>query len=252
MPFQVTIRGHRGLFVPEEEAQPPEDYSSMDYNAWDRPDYAGRAFDKYGPVDANAVEQAGRLAAEKADDYAQAYETDAGLKRNRFRREFFNVPDQFDSEGKPVVGSQLVDTYTPEAGNEAWSAYNQRWNPQPVAATTKEARPPNLTTLERNTALWKAQMEAVKLAETEEEADLLKQQADLTKAWLEKQGKFAPPKPPTASQSETVRQTINPRFVVEGTNVPPFLSMTNRTSRVTGPASSTNAMRVGRFLVTPR
>ena len=104
-----------------------------------------------------------------------------------------------------------------------------------VASAPK--RPQQLTALERNTALYNAQLKAAEDADTPEEKAHHLEQANATKAWVEKQGKFAPPpppKPPSQTITESVRQILNPAFR-DDTNAPPMLSLTNQSSRITSP-----------------
>lgn len=86
-----------------------------------------------------------------------------------------------------------------------------------------------LTTWERNSNLYRDQLAAIENAQTPEEKALLEEQARLTKAWLDKQGKFAP-----AKSSESITEHIFPtESPFGGTNAPVY--MTNITRNVTRP-----------------
>ena len=79
------------------------------------------------------------------------------------------------------------------------------------------------TPWERNTALYNQQLQQAQNAETPEEKALYQGQAELTKSWLDKQGKFAPPKGVEPSITEVEKQVPSP---LGGTNAPSVLRTT--------------------------
>lgn len=172
--------------------------------------------------DLRFIDQAGQAIGQQLLRLSSAYDVPA------------QTVDQFKQTGRQALDEAMAIR---AAGGSAEDALRNKilpWVGRAESAAAEYRHPQRrvaiekMTTWERNLALYQQQLQAIQQAETPEEKALLEEQASLTKSWLDKQGKFAPPKPPTERTTEYIKTVPDP---LGGTNTTRLTNWTHSLSR---------------------